>query len=290
MRVVERSLVAVAVLVLAVAAGCKESKACDTEADAGPDGGRACVVPAATCNAGEHAEFGVCFTDDEEITIPGGTFSMGAPSGTEFVPQHDVTISEFKLDKYEVTTGRFQLCVEAGCCDPPRYDGSYTGREPYYGNPDFGFWPVVFVSWEQARQYCEGAGKRLPTEAEWEYAARGTDGRLYPWGSDSPAATLANFGGARDGDTAQVGSFGAGASPFGVHDLAGNVWEWVADWYDAGYYGASPATDPTGPESGVAKVARGGSFGSEYNKLYTFYRAAWLPEESYGNLGFRCAR
>jgi len=215
---------------------------------------------------------------------------MGAPSGSDFVPLHSVSVSAFKLDKYEVTNARFQLCVDAGCCDPPRYDGSYTGREPYYGNAAFGFWPVVFVSWDQAKQYCEGAGKRLPTEAEWEYAARGDDGRLFPWGSNTPDGSLANFGGARDGDTAQVGSYAAGASPFGVDDMAGNVWEWVADWYDPGYYGASPAADPKGPDSGLAKVARGGSFGSDATTLYSFYRGVYLPEDSYANLGFRCAR
>jgi formylglycine-generating enzyme required for sulfatase activity len=289
-RVVERSLLWAACAVLLVGAGCKESS-CPTATDAGTDGGaRVCVVPPATCNAGEHAEFGVCFTDEEEIEIAGGTFQMGAPSGTDFVPQHDVTLSAFKLDKYEVTNGRFKLCVDTGCCDPPRYDGSYTGREPYFGNDSFGFFPVVFVSWDQARQYCEGAGKRLPTEAEWEYAARGDDGRLYPWGSDTPDHSRANFGGARDGDTLQVGSFPSGDSAFGVADMAGNVWEWVADWYDPNYYGSSPANDPPGPEAGNAKVARGGSFGSDATTLYSFYRGVYLPEESFANLGFRCAR
>ena len=290
MRVVERTLLWTACVVLFVAAGCKDSTPCPAANDGGTDGGRVCVVPPATCNAGEHAEYGTCFTDEEEIAIPAGTFQMGAPSGTEFVPQHGVTLADFRLDRYEVSNVRFQLCVEAGCCDPPRYDGSYTGREPYFANPDYSFFPVVFVSWDQARQYCEGAGKRLPTEAEWEYAARGDDGRLYPWGSDAPDSSRANYGGARDGDTKQVGSYAAGASPFGVDDMAGNVWEWVADWYDPNYYGSSPASDPAGPDLGLAKVARGGSFGSDATTLYTFYRGSYLPEESFANLGFRCAR
>jgi len=299
MRVVDRGAsllgcrnlrwIVIAVLLAVCAAGCKESKPCPAGDDGGTDGGRACVVPTVTCNAGEHAEFGVCFTDAEEIVIPAGTYQMGAPSGTEF-PQHGVTLSEFRIDRYEVTNARFQLCVEVGCCDPPRYDGSYTGREPYYGNPDFSFFPVVFVGWEQARQYCEGAGKRLPTEAEWEFAARGDDGRLYPWGSTSPDGSLANFGRGRDGDTVQVGSYPGGASPFGVDDMAGNVWEWVADWHDAGYYTSSPSSDPKGPESGVTRVVRGGSFGSDPTALYSFYRGTYLPTESYGNVGFRCVR
>jgi eukaryotic-like serine/threonine-protein kinase len=281
--------IAVAILAATAGAGCKDSTPCPTVNDGGTDGARACVVPPATCNPGEHAEYGYCFSDSEEIAIPAGTFQMGAPSGTDF-PQHGVTLAEFRIDRDEVTNGRYQLCVEAGCCDPPRYNGSYTGREPYYGNADFGFFPVVFVSWDQARQYCEGAGKRLPTEAEWEFAARGDDGRLYPWGSTGPDGSRANFGRGRDGDTNQVGSYAGGASPFGVDDMAGNVWEWVADWYDVGYYAVSPSADPKGPESGVTRVVRGGSFGSDATTLYSFYRGSYLPTEAYGNLGFRCAR
>jgi eukaryotic-like serine/threonine-protein kinase len=290
MRVVERSLVAITAVVLLTAAGCKDSKSCATADDGGTDGGRVCTAPAVTCNAGEHAEYGACFAEADEVTIPAGTFTMGAPSGSDFVPKHSVTLAEFKLDRYEVTNARYQLCVDAGCCDPPTYDGSYTGREPYYGNPDFGLYPVVFVSWAQAKQFCEGAGKRLPTEAEWEYAARGGDERLYPWGSDSPSTARANFGKAKYGDTAQTGTHADGASPFGAEDLAGNVWEWVADWFYADYYASSPSDNPAGPENGVTKVARGGSFGSEATALYSFYRGSYLPEETFGNLGFRCAR
>ncbi len=281
-------------LLLGSLAGCGDQCPADTPTDAGVgDAGdaatRECIVPEVSCGPGEIAEYGLCFPNTDETVVTAGTFDMGAPSGTEF-PAHAVTLSEFTIDVTEVTNERFKACVDAGCCDPPSYDGSYTGREPYYGNPQYAQYPVIFVTWDQARQYCEGLEKRLPTEAEWEYAARGDDGRTYPWGSGPPDDSLANFDSAQNGDTEAVGDYPDGASPFGALDMAGNIWEWVADWYDVDYYGSSPGTDPTGPESGVFRGARGGSFGSGATTLYSFYRMSYLPNESFGNLGFRCAR
>jgi formylglycine-generating enzyme required for sulfatase activity len=274
--------------------GCKDDCPSGTAVDAGTldagdAGPRECVIPDVSCASGEHAEYGLCILDSDEAVVTAGTFDMGAPSGSEF-PEHAVTLQEFRIDVTEITNERFMACVDAGCCDPLSYDGSYTGREPYYGNLQYAQYPVIFVTWDQARQYCECLGKSLPTEAEWEYAARGSDGRLYPWGSDPPDSSLANFDMAQDGDTEAVGDYPDGASPFGVVDMAGNVWEWVADWYDVDYYLSSPSTDPPGPESGVFRVARGGSFGSGATTLYSFYRSSYLPTESFSNLGFRCAR
>jgi formylglycine-generating enzyme required for sulfatase activity len=214
---------------------------------------------------------------------------MGLLNSAEY-PQHTVTLSAFTIDRFEVTNEKYQSCVQAGCCEPPTYNGSYTGREHYYGSVDFYDYPVIFVTWEMAAQYCAGLDKRLPTEAEWEYAARGDDGRTFPWGSDSPSVTEANFGGAQDGDTEAVGSYVDGASPFGAEDMAGNVWEWVADWYDRDYYNQSPANDPPGPATGLMRVARGGSFASEPDTLYSYYRMHYVPSESFATLGFRCAR
>jgi eukaryotic-like serine/threonine-protein kinase len=258
----------------------------DSDADEPP---RVCTIPDVDCDEGDHAEYGLCVANSEEVAVAGGTFEMGAPTGTEF-PAHSVTVSDFTIDRTEITNERYQACVEAGCCDPPSYDGSYSAREPYFGNDEYDRFPVIFITWDQALEYCEGLGKRLPTEAQWEFAARGEDARPFPWGTDPPSRSRANYDNAIDGDTAAVGTYDDGATPLGLVDMAGNVWEWVADWYSASYYDDSPSTDPPGPASGVARVARGGSFGSTEAQLYSFYRANFLPTETYSNVGFRCAR
>jgi len=248
-----------------------------------------CNIPQVVCDSGLHAEYGICVPDSDVITIPSGTFTMGT-SGGEDNPLHEVTLSSFEIDRFEITNRKYRACVEAGCCSAPQYDGSYTGREPYYGNPEYDDYPVIFVNWNQAMEYCSGLGKALPTEAQWEKAARGEDGRTYPWGESSPTSTNANFNSPIDGDTDRVGSRPAGDSPYGLSDMAGNVWEWVKDWYSKDYYLNSPANDPEGPENGVAKVARGGGFGSHSQEIRTYYRGSFHPEEAFSNLGFRCVK
>ncbi len=261
----------------------------DGDGDGDGDPPRECIIPEVECSDDEHAEYGRCLADSEEITIAASSFEMGASSGDEY-PLHDVNVSEYRIDRTEITNERFQACVAAGCCTAPSYDGSYSGRQPYYGNSDFNRFPVVFVTWDQAQEYCEGLGKRLPTEAQWEFAARSDDGRPYPWGTDAAGRRLANYDTGLNSDTTAVGTFDDGVSPFGLEDMAGNVWEWVADWYSESYYDDSPTDDPTGPEDGMSNVARGGSFLSSAAELYSFYRHHFVPTDAYSNVGFRCVR
>jgi formylglycine-generating enzyme required for sulfatase activity len=238
------------------------------------------------------------------VYVPEGAFWMGAagddPGGDEVRPQHEVYLDAFWIDQTEVTNAQYGRCVSAGACDPPGHRGSFT-REDYYDKAEFSDYPVLAVTWYQADGYCRWAGKRLPTEAEWEKAARGTDRRLYPWGSEFDGTRL-NFCDVNceaesrntdwdDGhaDTAPVGSYPAGASPYGALDMVGNIREWVADWADTTYYARSPQRNPTGPESGTKRVDRSGAaLDTEWSTLVT-YRGMDPPDGSYTDVGFRCA-
>jgi serine/threonine-protein kinase len=222
------------------------------------------------------------------VAIPAGTFEMGSGDGAvDERPPHSVALDAFYLDQFEVTNARYAACVEAGACQPPAQAGSFT-RSAYFAAADFADYPVVAVNWEQAVAFCGwDGGKRLPTEAEWEYAARGTDGRRYPWGPSFDLARLP----AAESDTVRAGSFPAGASPFGLHDLGGNVLEWVADYYEPLYYAESPEDNPPGPEFGDERVLRGGSFGNADAGFYTATRRYHLaPDYADVDVGFRCAQ
>ncbi len=225
------------------------------------------------------------------VLIPKGDFQMGCGSycaNSDMMPLHMVYLDAYYIDIYEVTNAKYVECVDAGACEEPNGDNSYS-RNDYFGNPKYDNYPVVLVSWEQASAYCSWRDKRLPTEAEWEKAARGTSYRLYPWGSSTPTCELANgYNICSIGDTDEVGSYPEGASPYGVMDMSGNVWEWVNDWYDADYYDNSPDSNPTGPEDGTYRVMRGGSWGS-INGLLTGYRnGSNLPTKTSVTNGFRC--
>jgi formylglycine-generating enzyme required for sulfatase activity len=225
---------------------------------------------------------------DDMVLVPGGEFTMGSPAGdADEQPAHRVLVDSFFMDKYEVTVRQYGVFLqEAGGDRPSEWK---TMNKTANQNR-----PVMGVDWADAVRYCKWAGKRLPTEAEWENAARGTDGSLYPWGNDPPTSLHANFGktGSNDhGSLAPVGTLEHGKSPYGIYDMAGNVWEWVSDWYDDAYYKNSPPQNPVGPSMGGFKVIRGGSWASGPRNLRSADRY-WDPP-SFRSLyfpGFRCAK
>lgn len=229
----------------------------------------------------------------EMVYIPAGSFMMGASEENLQAmfwdkPAHEVVLDAFWIDKYEVTNDQFAKCVATGYCVQPRLLSSQTQTE-YYGKADFADYPVIYVDWNQASYYCNWVGKRLPTEAEWEKAARGTDSRIYPWGNNGDPANLMNVDRLQDGDTEKVGSYPDGASPYGVLDMGGNVWEWTADLFDKDYYTYSPTENPTGSSEGQIHAVRGLSWAYVFpNKLITTRNKADAYTYTY-DLGFRCA-
>jgi len=228
------------------------------------------------------------------VLVPAGEFSMGSEEYDDEKPRHQVYLDAFYIDKYEVTTAHFQQFVQATGhrTQAERGGDSATWRAPRgSGSSIAGLeqHPVVQVSQDDAKAYCTWAGKRLPTEAEWEKAAWGTDGRTYPWGNQFDSRQ-GNFEGKNHG-TVPVGSYEEGKSPYGAYDMAGNVWEWVADWYDENYYRNSPARNPQGPVSGDKAVRRGCGWAANKALDVRAPTRDWrAPAGWYGNVGFRCAK
>jgi formylglycine-generating enzyme required for sulfatase activity len=216
------------------------------------------------------------------VYVPAGEFQMGSADGaSEEQPVHTVALDGFWIDQTEVTNAQYARCVAAGVCEPPTNNGSNT--RSYYDNPAYADYPVIWVPWEHAAAYAEWVGGRLPTEAEWEYAARGPEGSVYPWGTQAPDCTLANFG-VCEGDTTLVGSHPAGASWVGALDMAGNVWEWTADWHTP--YSAGRQENPTGPTTGENRVVRGGAWDSNAEHVRAAHRWGY-PYYCDNSLGFR---
>jgi len=227
--------------------------------------------------------------------VPAGEFTMGSDEGAGHeTPSHKVYLDAYFIDRYEVTVEQYAIFLTSTGMNPPPM---WTTMD----KPNHLKRPVVNVDWTDANRYCEWAGKRLPTEAEWEKAARGTDGRIYPWGNEPPDPLKANYGKDKwDNHNAlmPVGTLKDGKSPYGIYDLSGNVWEWVSDWYDPDYYVTSPSQNPQGPESGKYKVLRGGSWDFPFENLRSSRRDLNMPSSTdydspaYRNFnsGFRCAK
>jgi len=244
------------------------------------------------------------------VFVPSGEFNMGSDSGENIEkPIHTVYLDAFWIDKFEVTNAQFQQFASAKSykTDAEKEGWAYVLTGSTWAKIESATWrtpsgansnitnkinhPVNQVSWNDANAFCVWAGKRLPTEAEWEKTARGIDGRIYPWGNTFDANKLNSSEGGR-GDTTIVGNFTSGASPYGAMDMAGNVWEWVADWYDQAYYSYSPRNNPQGPTSGVYRVLRGGSWYNDASNVRTTSRGSNVvtPGNRSQSVGFRCAQ
>ncbi len=227
--------------------------------------------------------------------IPDGTFPMGNREGAlKGRPMHEVYLYAFYMDIYEVTTAHYAQFLAAVGSNHPDLVPMLWEQVNVASHGDRA---VVGVTWKAAETYCAWAGKRLPSEAEWEKAARGTDGRHYPWGNEVPTSSRANYDKPvwhdRDIYTdglKPVGSYEAGKSPYGMYDMAGNAAEWVSDWYDEKYYAVSPASNPPGPDRGKQKVLRGGSFGDAAVVLQSSSRESYFPIDKGPDVGIRCAR
>jgi formylglycine-generating enzyme required for sulfatase activity/tRNA A-37 threonylcarbamoyl transferase component Bud32 len=229
------------------------------------------------------------------VYVPAGELMMGSEKER---PLHTVELDGFWIDRTEVTNRQYEQCVAAGACEPPS-DSSSHSRDAYYGNSAYDDYPMVNVDWHQAAAYCTWAGGRLPTEAEWEYAASGPEKQIYPWGNEYDGTRLNICDASCDfdwndetyddgyADTAPVGSYPAGASWCGALDMAGNVWGWTADWYGA--YPSAREENPTGPASGEQRVIRGGSFGDDQDRARCSFRGWLEPGIPRNYIGFRCA-
>jgi len=246
----------------------------------------------------------------EQVYVPAGEFTMGSSDieakvtiegGRAYpeIPVHTVYLDGFWIDKYEVTNAQYALCLDAGVCEPLHLNSSET-RPEYFGNPEFADYPVIWTTWYMARTYCEWAGRRLPTEAEWEKAARGTDARKYPWGNDPVSGELANFCDVNcprttvnpifdDGyaDTSPVGSFPKGASPYGALDMAGNVWEWTSTLIQPYPYDANDGRENL--EVWGERAWRSGPWSNGYWWMRSAVRYRSIPSYWNVNLGIRCA-
>ena len=274
--------------------GCDGNWCCDPKCDGKTCGSDGCDGSCGSCASGEVClGAGKCVL--ETVEVPAGKFWMGCneavegPCNLSEYPYHEVYLDAFAIDTTEVTKQAYKTCVDAGTCVPT---GDTWSEED-------AFVPAQKVDWYAAEKYCKSwAGKRLCTEAEWEKAARGTDGQDYPWGNSAATCSLAviDLGGSSaatgcgTGGPMGVGSIPAGASPYGALDMGGNVQEWVADWLSWEYYASSPASNPKGPSSGTSRVMRGGSYAHGSWFLRASMRFGEAPGDADPRFGFRCCK
>jgi formylglycine-generating enzyme required for sulfatase activity len=231
------------------------------------------------------------------ILIPEGVFLMGVTKwardgGRDEYPSHEVELPAYYIDKYEVTNGHYlEFIRETGHRAPKHlHDATKDLWQDGLMPESITHLPVINVDWFDAKAYCVWAGKRLPTEAEWEKAGKGTDDRRFPWGNVEPTHKHLNFNQKWRGEQTlvPVGIYEPGKSPYGLYDMAGNVWEWVADWYDAAYYQTSPRRNPQGPDQGTRKVLRSSGWQVETPQVRVFTRVASDPLDRNHSTGFRC--
>lgn len=221
------------------------------------------------------------------VYVPAGEFIMGSEVRDDEMPIHKVSLDAFWIDQTEVTNAMYAKCVADGACEEPTDKKSRTHSD-YYDNPEFGNYPVIYVEWIMANAYCEWAERRLPTEAEWEKAARGDDGRIYPWGDESPNENLLNYNG-NVGDTTEVGIYPNGESIYGALDMAGNVYEWVNSIYQPYPYDAKDGREDL--ESKRGRVYRGGTWKDSDDVARSANRADFGPTGySLDIIGFRCSK
>jgi formylglycine-generating enzyme required for sulfatase activity len=236
-------------------------------------------IPVAGPQSGESMKW---LDGSKLIYIPAGDFVMG-DNGFD-APIHTVTLDGYWIQQTKVTNRMYEQCVKTGSCTPPTQE---LGG-PVFNNPDFASHPVVGIDWNQAQAYCTWIQGSLPTEAQWEKAARGLNGNAYPWGSSEPSCDLLNYANC-NGRTSNVTTFEIGKSAFGLFDMAGNVFEWVSDWYDPNYYAQASSANPTGPQSGQYRVIRGSSFETASEQTFSAIRRFNEQLDAGRDIGFRCA-
>ena len=220
-----------------------------------------------------------------QVLVPEGQFRMGTGEvyKNDDSPQHLVFLNAFWIDKVEVSNALYLKCIYAGGCTQLASDNTR------YKNWIYRDHPLTYVTWQQAADYCQWAGRRLPTEAEWEKAGRGTDGRKYPWGNERPNPYLANFDESMIHESVSVYRYPLGMSPYGALNMSGNVREWVSDWYDPRYYLTTPSTNPTGSDTGSERSLRSGSYNEDKIEIEITFRYKHEPGSAGLSRGFRCA-
>jgi formylglycine-generating enzyme required for sulfatase activity len=219
-----------------------------------------------------------------QVYIPAGEFIMGArPSSAPGTMVHKVYLHAYWIDQFTITNTMYKLCVQSGKCQHT------AGYDTYLDDPAYADYPVHYINWYDASAFCAWEGGRLPTEAEWEKAARGIEALRYPWGNNLPDPTLLNYNG-QYGAPRSAYDYWAGMSPYGLLNMAGNVQQWVADWYSPDYFRHSPYQNPTGPTTGDLKVLRGGGYWDDFREVQTFFRFRHEPGSAGAHRGIRCVQ